>query len=185
MPGNPAAPMRIMLAWTDAPGHGLGGATPAWNNNLDLTVEVGAVMYRGNVIASGGFSAPGGVADPRNNTEAVFIGPSAPANATIRVAAANISSNGLPNSGDSTDQDFALACYNCVLTPAVTCNGARGDMTGADGVNGADIEGFLSCYLGGDPAASGCGCADTNASAAFEQEDIDLFVDCLLGAGCP
>jgi hypothetical protein len=36
---DPAKPIRIMLAWTDAPGHGLGGSTPAWNNDLDLRVS--------------------------------------------------------------------------------------------------------------------------------------------------
>ena len=29
-PLDPTKPMRIMLAWTDALGHGLGGSTPAW-----------------------------------------------------------------------------------------------------------------------------------------------------------
>jgi hypothetical protein len=35
--------------------------------------------------------------------------------ATITVRAANISSDGIPNTGDTTDQDFALVCYNCAL----------------------------------------------------------------------
>src|SRR5690606_17821244 len=32
-------PVRLMLTWTDAPGHGKGGTAPAWNNDLDLVVE--------------------------------------------------------------------------------------------------------------------------------------------------
>ena len=40
-PTDASKPVRIMLVWTDAPGHGLGGSTPAWNNDLDLLVEVG------------------------------------------------------------------------------------------------------------------------------------------------
>ena len=35
---DPERPVRIMLAWTDAKGHGLGGSTPAWVNDLDLSV---------------------------------------------------------------------------------------------------------------------------------------------------
>jgi len=111
-PVNPAEPMRIMLTWTDAPGHGLGGSTPAWNNDLDLVVEAGGNTYLGNVFGSDGYSATGGTADPMNNAEAVFLElPSA--DVTIRVLATNINSNGVPNFNDETDQDFALVCYNC------------------------------------------------------------------------
>ncbi len=117
---DPSQPIRIMLVWTDAPGHGLGGSTPAWNNNLDLTVEDGANTYRGNVFNSSGWSTTGGSADDRNNTEGVFIGPTAPNSYTIKVTAANINSDGVPNSGDATDQDFALACYNCAQEPTFT-----------------------------------------------------------------
>lgn len=185
-PVNAAHPMRIMLAWTDAPGHGLGGSTPAWNNDLDLIVESGANMYRGNNIAPGGYSATGGVADEKNNTEAVFLGPTSPADVTIRVSASNIDSDGLPNSGDGTDQDFALVCYNCALAPMVAeCPTVPGDLDGSGAVNGADVNEFVGCYTGGDPLATGCGCADMNASSTFEQADIDSFVGCLLGNGCP
>ena len=34
----------------------------------------------------------------------------------IVVRATDINSNGLPNSGDDTDQDFALVCYNCAAS---------------------------------------------------------------------
>lgn len=185
-PVTAGRPMRIMLVWTDAAGHGLGGTTPAWNNDLDLTVDVGGTLYRGNNIASGGFSAPGGLAESMNNTEAVFLGPSAPAAATIRVSAANINSNGLPNSGDATDQDFAVVCYNCSIATVVPqCGTILGDLDGDGLVNGVDMGQFVDCYTNGDPLASGCGCADLNESAAFEQADIDAFVTCLLGNGCP
>ena len=112
VPVDPAKPMHIMLAWTDAPGHGLGGSTPAWNNNLDLVVDAGGSTYRGNVFAASGWSAPGGVADPRNNAEAVHFAV-APAQLTVQVVATNINSDGVPNSGDKLDQDFALVCVNC------------------------------------------------------------------------
>ncbi len=114
-PADPSKPVRIMLAWTDAPGHGLGGSTPAWNNDLDLVVEYTGAIFRGNVFnASTGWSQAGGVADYKNNTEGVFLGPTASGGGfTIRVQAGNINSDGVPGQGDTTDQDFALVCYNC------------------------------------------------------------------------
>ena len=114
-PVDPSQPVRMMLVWTDAPGHGLGGSTPAWNNDLDLVVEVGGDTYRGNNFNSSGWSQTGGTADDKNNTEGIFLGPTPPSSATIRVVAANITSDGIPNTGDATDQDFALACYNCAV----------------------------------------------------------------------
>lgn len=110
---DPAQPVRLMLVWTDAPGHGLGGSTPAWNNDLDLVVEAGADTYLGNDFGTDGWSQTGGSADDRNNTEGVFLGPTSPGTFTVRVVASNVDSDGIPNQGDDTDQDFALVCYNC------------------------------------------------------------------------
>ncbi|MCJ7694452.1 MAG: S8 family serine peptidase, partial [Anaerolineaceae bacterium] len=105
--------LRIMLAWTDAPGHGLGGTTPAWNNDLDLIVSAGGNTYLGNNFdATTGWSQAGGTADSMNNTEGVFLPASFGDQITITVSAANITSDGLPNSGDSTDQDFAIVIYS-------------------------------------------------------------------------
>jgi hypothetical protein len=116
-PLDPSKPMKIMLAWTDALGHGLGGSTPAWNNDLDLTVSVGSALYRGNNIGSQGWSITGGSADDKNNTEGVFLGPIPPGQATITVTAANLNSDGIPNEGDGIDQDFSVVCYNCASEP--------------------------------------------------------------------
>ncbi|MCP4593324.1 MAG: S8 family serine peptidase [bacterium] len=114
---DPAKPLRVMLVWTDAPGHGLGGSSPAWNNDLDLIVESGANSYRGNNFAASGWSQTGGSADYRNNTEGVFIGPTASGQYTLRVLASSINSDAIPGVGDTTDQDFALVCYNCSVGP--------------------------------------------------------------------
>ncbi len=111
---NPGEPVKMMLVWTDAPGHGLGGSTPAWNNNLDLVVIDGTDTYRGNNFGGSGWSVTGGTADQANNTEGVFLGPTAPTSFTIRVEATNINSDGLPSSGDATDQDFALVVVNAI-----------------------------------------------------------------------
>lgn len=111
---DPTKPVRVMLVWTDAPGHGLGGSTPAWNNNLDLRVTAGANTYLGNVFNASGWSATGGAADARNNSEGVFLQAAQHGGSvSVVVRATDINSNGLPNSGDDTDQDFALVCYNC------------------------------------------------------------------------
>ncbi len=111
---DPEQPMKLMLVWTDAPGHGLGGSTPAWNNDLDLRVGVGEDIYLGNVFTDG-WSATGGSADARNNTEGVFLQPEQHGGTiSVEVLAANITSNALPNAGADNAQDFALVCYNCV-----------------------------------------------------------------------
>jgi serine protease AprX len=117
---DPSKPFKVMLVWTDAPGHGLGGSTPAWNNNLDLEVVYGGNTYRGNIFDANGWSQTGGTADDRNNTEGVFLGPTAAGSVLVRVSAANINSDGVPNTGDDSDQDFALVCYNCttLLSPS-------------------------------------------------------------------
>ncbi|MCH7884951.1 MAG: S8 family serine peptidase [Planctomycetes bacterium] len=112
-PSHPTQPVRFMLVWTDAPGHGLGGSTPAWNNDLDLLVEVGASTYRGNNFGADGWSQPGGTAEVKNNTEGVFLTQPGAVTVTVRVLASDINSDGIPNQGDTTDQDFALICYNC------------------------------------------------------------------------
>ncbi|MDH3403060.1 MAG: S8 family serine peptidase [Acidobacteriota bacterium] len=114
---DPTRPVEIMLVWTDAAGHGLGGLTPAWNNNLDLVVEDGTASYLGNEFGADGFSVPGGSPDGINNTEGVVLAPGPERLLTIRVSAANINSDGIPGVGDGTDQDFALVCYNCSDPP--------------------------------------------------------------------
>ncbi|MCD4751224.1 MAG: hypothetical protein K8R59_17780, partial [Thermoanaerobaculales bacterium] len=55
----------------------------------------------------------GGTADWRNNTEGVFLGPTAEGSLQILIRAADVNSDGIPGEGNTTDQDFALVCYNC------------------------------------------------------------------------
>ena len=109
-------PLKITLAWSDAPG--AVGANPALVNNLDLTVVNGANTYRGNVF-SGGWSATGGTADNRNNLENVYIQNPA-GGATITIDATNIAGDAVLGNADPTDQNFALICQNCVLSPDYT-----------------------------------------------------------------
>jgi serine protease AprX len=107
----PIRHLRMMLVWTDAPGHGLGGDTDAWVNDLDLIVTDGTNTYLGNNFGSDGYSVTGGTADFMNNTEGVFVPPSSSGSYTITVAAANIAGDGVPGNEDDSDQDFALVVY--------------------------------------------------------------------------
>jgi uncharacterized repeat protein (TIGR01451 family) len=122
-PFDPDQPVHIMLAWTDAPGAGTGGSTPAWVNDLDLQVEVNGTLFRGNVFdPTTGFSASGGTADHRNNLEGVVLSPAQHGGGelTLRVLAANIAADALdPWTPDHANprQDFALACLNCSTGP--------------------------------------------------------------------
>jgi hypothetical protein len=106
---DPARPLKVTLAWTDAPG--AVGANPALVNDLDLSVTVGGSTYRGNVF-SGGWSATGGSFDRLNNLENVYVQAASGA-ATVTVAAANVPGDGVPYNADLTDQDFVLVCSNC------------------------------------------------------------------------
>jgi hypothetical protein len=103
--------LRMMLVWTDAPGHGLGGDTPAWVNDLDLSVAAAGQTYFGNVFGPDGLSIKDGAPDGRNNTEGVFLGLMPSGTYTITVTAANISGDGVPGNGMALDQDFALVVY--------------------------------------------------------------------------
>ncbi|MBY6204198.1 S8 family serine peptidase [Halomonas denitrificans] len=116
-PEDPAEPVRMMLAWTDAPGPGTGGTSPAWVNDLDLSVTASAGAYLGNVFGSDGFSATGGGPDPMNNLEGIHLRPDQHNGQpfTIEVLAANIAEDALDvHDPQSPRQDFALACYNCL-----------------------------------------------------------------------
>jgi len=106
-------PLRVTLVWTDAPGPTTGAP---YVNNLDLTVQVGATSYKGNVF-SGASSTTGGSADIRNNTESVFLPAGTSGSVTVTVSAAAIGGDGLPGNGDTTDQDFALVVYNVTNVP--------------------------------------------------------------------
>ena len=109
-------PVRIVLSWTDAAG--ATGTNPEVNN-LNLTATINGSLYRGNVF-SGQWSTTGGSFDNNNNYEAIFLPAGTSGTVEITVTAFNIGGNGVPNSGDNTDQDFALVCYNCAQQPDFT-----------------------------------------------------------------
>ena len=115
---DPNEPMKIVLTWTDAPGHGGGGITPAWVNILDLEVVANdGNTYLGNVVGPDGWSEPGGLPDDRNNTEAVWLQPSQhQGGINLTVLATLIAGDALnPHNPGDPSQDFAIACYNCII----------------------------------------------------------------------
>ena len=115
---DPAKPVRIMLVWTDAPGHGLGGMTPSMEQRS---------RPRGGGQRSG---LPGQLFESAHRLECarmgrptagitqrgVFLTPGSVDECVVRIVASNITSDGIPGVGDATDQDFALICYNCGTT---------------------------------------------------------------------
>ncbi len=105
---DPSKPLRITLAWTDAPGSTFGSA---YNNDLDLTVTIQGVTYKGNVF-SGEYSVSDGSADAQNNVESVYLPAGLTGGFLITVTAANINSDGVPGELPTLDQDFALVAYN-------------------------------------------------------------------------
>lgn len=109
-PVDSTLPVRVVMAFTDYPG-------AVWTedprvNDLDLVVVKDGKRYLGNVM-SGEFSRTGGTADEANTIEAVYLRAGSLATFDVIVEAANIAGDGVPGSGDKSDQDFALICDNC------------------------------------------------------------------------
>ncbi len=100
-------PMRISLAWTDAPGPTTGATLV---NNLDLRVSVGGTTYLGNRFTQGA-SVAGGNADVRNNLESVFLPAGVSGNFNVTVLASNVALAADPSVA-GLNQDFALLAYN-------------------------------------------------------------------------
>lgn len=114
---DPSKPFKVSLAWTDAPG--AVGANPAIVNNLDLQVLMNGQTYLGNRF-TGGWSTTGGSPDTINVLENVYIQNPVAGAVTVTVLGTTIAADGVPNTGDTSDQDFALICNNCTLASGPT-----------------------------------------------------------------
>jgi subtilisin-like proprotein convertase family protein len=122
-------PVKVTLVWTDAPGALTGNA---FVNNLDLEVGAGGERYRGNVFG-GSYSRTGGAADTRNNVESVYLPPGTSGRVSVTVRATGLGGDGLPGSGDGTDQDFALVVSNASEQAAPVLLHEATALTGGDG----------------------------------------------------
>ena len=115
-PVDPSQPLRVTLAWTDAPGMP-SQEDPALVNDLDIAVtDAAGAVYLGNVFEQGR-SVAAGEADRLNNLENVILPAAGDGDYTISVTAANLPGDGIPGVGDTTDQDYALVVTNAMLVP--------------------------------------------------------------------
>ena len=112
---DPARPLKITLAWTDAPA--LAGAPLTLVNDLDLHLEQldgeGQVIgqWHGNVFEDG-WSIHGSEADRFNNLEGIHLQAPQPGRYRITIRAHNLPGDALPNNTDPNDQDYALVIRN-------------------------------------------------------------------------
>jgi len=130
-------PVKVTLVWTDAPGPFNGNP---FVNDLDLDVGAGGLTYHGNAFA-GAYSRTGGAADIRNNVESVYLPPGTSGRVSVTVRPTSINGDGVPGSGDSTDQDFALVVSNGVEQDGPVL--AHQATTIDDSVAGGDGDGAL------------------------------------------
>jgi hypothetical protein len=116
-PADPQRPLKVTLAWSDAPA--AVGVNPTLVNDLDLRLETAGETFLGNHFANG-WSAPVGTPDTLNNLENIYLVAPVTGIVTITVEAARLAGDGTPNNDDITDQDFALICTNCVQVASAT-----------------------------------------------------------------
>ncbi len=134
---DPDQPVKVTLAWTDAPGPATGNA---WVNNLDLEVDARGDRYLGNVFA-GAFSRTGGEPDTRNNVESVYLPAGPTGRFTVTVRGLNVADDGVPGNADATDQDYALVVSNADEQTAPVL--AHSTTTVDDAAPGGDGDGAL------------------------------------------
>lgn len=165
---DPAQPLRIVLAWHDAPGDF--GATDPVVNDLDLLVfSPNGLTYRGNRInPTTGESMTGGSRDTRNNVEVVNLSAPTPGEYTARVRGTSVPVG---------SQGFGLAVVGGVQAIAGPCSPA--DLVEPFGVlDLSDVAAFATGFAAGDPAA------DIVPDGIFDLADINTFIEAFL-AGCP
>jgi len=124
-------------------GVGLGGYGLARHTlDLDLVVELNADTYMGNQLGPSGWSTPSMGSDTMNNTEGILLELPGDVTFTMRVVAANLNSDGIPNQGDAIDQDFAVTCYNCAQDPGfvlISADDEKAICAGEDAVYAIDV----------------------------------------------
>jgi subtilisin-like proprotein convertase family protein len=166
------SPLKVTLAWTDAPG---AVSTAAFVNDLDLVVRQGGRTYKGNAIA-GGRSITGGDADSRNNLESVVLPAGAQGSFSVEVIGTNVAGDGIPGNADLTDQDFALVVSNAqqqaapVLAPedVTVDDGAAGD--GDDMLEPSEPFALnVGLANGGDASATGVSGSISGPGLTFSQ----------------
>jgi hypothetical protein len=109
-------PLRITLAYTDAPG--LPAALPALVNDLDLEViGPNGEVYRGNQFLDGESAPDATASDNINNVEAVRLSQPSPGDYLVRIRARNVVEDVHHQENGPAQQDFALAIWGDIPTP--------------------------------------------------------------------
>jgi hypothetical protein len=93
---------------------------------------------------------------------------------------------------DGDGNGIAECDVGAIEAPAAVllCGTCPGDVNGDNFVDGRDAQRFAACWMGGSPAAPGCGCADMNGDGLFDPAlpDVPVFVAKLLNdpvTACP
>jgi subtilisin-like proprotein convertase family protein len=187
---NSGAPVRVTLAWTDAPGPTVGSAIV---NDLDLVVEAGGRTYRGNVFA-GAVSRTGGSADPRNNVESVYLPTGTSGRFAVRIVGTNIPGDGIPGNADLTDQDYALVVSNATeqASPVLVHEQTTiDDSAGAGGDGDGALEQGESFELGerlrnaGNAGATGVSGTLTGVTGVTVTQNASTWPNIAAGASQP
>jgi hypothetical protein len=147
-------PLKITMAFHDAPGAVSTSFAPVNNLDLEATPLIGA-SFLGNVF-SGGVSTPGGTSDAINNVEQILV-PSPQVGAwlvKISAPAVNVGTQG----------------YGLVITGGVATL-CPADFNGDGFVDFFDYDSFVEAFEAGNPFA------DFNADGFIDFFDYDGYVE--------
>ncbi len=130
-------PLRLSLAWSDAPG--APGALNPLVNDLKLRVtDPNGNIWVGNKFGNDGWSAVGdNFNDIHNPVENVWIENPVAGEYAIRIYAPTLGGDAYYYNGDTTDQHFSFVCYNCEEVNAGDYDAGADELHHFVGINGA------------------------------------------------
>lgn len=98
--------------------------------------------------------------------------------------ATDISADGRTLVGWGNHSGYGQEAWIAMLGPPA-CLTCPGDSNNNDAVAGEDIQGFVACFLAGDPSATGCLCSDMDGNDSLDATDISQFVNRLVSEEPP
>jgi hypothetical protein len=158
-----AEPLRITMAYYDAPAEVNAQLTPVNNLNLVVTDPSGRVLL-GNQF-SNGESVTGGVADLLNNLEQVLVASPQVGEWRVEVVGGAVTFG---------PQGFALVASGA-LTEVAPC---FADFNQDGGIDGTDIEVFFAAW------AQSLESADVNIDGGIDGADVEAFFLAWQAGGC-